>query len=485
MKKIIFLGLLVVVSNYFGLSQTLQHDSRIAAIKTEIKGYNNQNYKEMKKPWFWIGRIIISKQSLKREFASFYNKYGTAKIDTITYSSKYEYFAKLKMEKDPSLRVYLQFIFSENGKIQGMGFAYPPLIYPKSYNQKTIEPVSFSNKIDSLVLYKFKGKFNGSIMVLDNRNTVYQNHFGYANFSNKNTLNDSTLYELASCSKQFTAYAILLLARDNKLSLSDSVQKFIPNFPYKNISIENLLTHTSGLPDYQTLLAKVWDKSKFATNQDVLDALQKHKPKILFKPNKYFLYSNTGYVILSSIIEKASGLSYASYLDSNIFQPLGMSRTRVYNTLRVKNEILQNYANGYVFSKKLNRYILPDSTKEYKMVVYQDAITGDGSVNSCTKDLKIWINELYQPKLIPKIYLDSAFKNHVLSDGNYTNYGYGYFLSGGNNSERLIYHTGGWPGYLCIIMHFPDLQKDIILLSNNSYDDFTKLADYIAAEILE
>jgi len=335
------------------------------------------------------------------------------------------------------------------------------------------------------MMHKYKKTFNGSVLVLDGGNVIYQKHYGFSNFITKSKLNDTSMYELASCSKQFTAFAILLLARKGKLSLRDTLQKFIPDFPYKNITIEHLLTHTSGLPDYEALLAKVWDKTKFATNYDVVELLKRNKPKVLFKPNEYFTYSNTGYVILSVIIEQVSGKSYAEFLESSIFSPLGMLHTQVYNTRRVKKDTISNYAYGYVYSQNLKKFVLPDSIKEYEMVVYQDAITGDGTVSSCTKDLAIWTHELLHNNLLPENYLDSAFTNHRLNDSRPSGYGYGFFLSGGNNSERLVYHTGGWPGYLNIIMHFPDSHKDIIVLSNNSYDNFTRLADDIAAILIE
>ena len=158
--------------------------------------------------------------------------------------------------------------------------------------------------------------------------------------------------------------------------LSDSVQRFIPSLPYRGITIENLLTHTSGLPDYEALLTKVWDKTKFATNYDVIELLKKHKPKAHFTANERFEYSNTGYVLLSVIIEKASGINFGDYLAAEIFQPLKMSHTRVYNTRRSKKETIDNYAYGYVYDNETKRYVLPDSTKEFQQVVYQDAITG-------------------------------------------------------------------------------------------------------------
>ncbi|KAA9345722.1 serine hydrolase domain-containing protein [Adhaeribacter soli] len=489
MAKFILLALFFFLSLYKVKAQTNEKEVRLSAIRQVLDGYNNHNYKAMKAPWMLLGKVIIPEKSLKNEFEPLFKKYGKAEIDTVTYSSKYEYTAKLRMEKDPAARLFMYFFFNEKGKIEGMGFTSPPFVYRKKRPVNPVSAALLEAGIDSLVKQKYRKskthKFNGSVMVLDSGRSVYQKHFGYSDLHLKNSLNDTTLYELASCSKQFTAVAILLLEQQGKLKLTDPVQQFIPDFPYKNITIENLLTHTSGLPDYDKLLSKVWDKSKFATNYDVIELLKKHKPKVLAQPNESFMYSNTGYLVLSVIIEKASGLSYAGFLESAIFKPLGMEHTRVYNTRRSKNEKIENYAYGYVYSNSLNRYVVPDSTKEFQQVIYQDAITGDGTVNSCTRDLILWENELLKPTLISKQNLAKAFTPHRLNNGQPSYYGYGFILNDGQKTERLVYHTGSWPGYLCIIMRFADLQKTIVVLSNNSYDNSLKLADDIAATLVE
>ena len=322
--------------------------------------------------------------------------------------------------------------------------------------------------------------FSGSVLVLDHGKPVYKKHCGFADFALKKELNDSTLFDLASVSKQFTSMAILLLEASGKLTLADSVQKYIPDFPYRGISIENLLTHTSGLPEYMSLMKKYWDKSKFASNYDVIEVMKAHQPKVAFQPNERFEYCNTGYIILSIIIEKSSGKSYSEYLNEHIFNPLGMSHTRVYNTRRAKSEQLDNCSNGYVYSHEKNKFVLPDSTAEYQQVIYLDAITGDGNVNSCLQDLLIWENELLNHKVISKNILQHAIANHRTKNGEQTNYGYGFFLTGGGTSEPLVFHTGGWPGYVCILMNFFEQKKQIVILSNNSYDHFTRMADDIA-----
>ena len=152
-------------------------------------------------------------------------------------------------------------------------------------------------------------RFNGNILVAKNGNIIYQQALGYADLNSKRLLNDSSVFELASLSKQFTAMGIMILKEKKLLSYDDNVKKFFPNFPYDNITIRNLLTHTSGLPGYEEQFEKKWDRKKIAFNKDVIDMLQQQKDTLLFKPGTKWQYSNTGFAVLASIIEKISGKS--------------------------------------------------------------------------------------------------------------------------------------------------------------------------------
>ncbi len=485
-SKCLLLFLLFVASNLF--AQPSNHQKQFDAIHRVIEGYNRQDFSMMQEPWFGFGKLIITNKQLEKEFKPFYQKFGSAIIDTISFSNRYDFTAQLRMLKSPSARVFMHFLFNDNGKIEGMGWAYPPLIYRK--HQKKIVPNLFlATNLDSLIQIKhIRNKelpFNGGVLVLHKNKAVYRKSFGYANYDTKEVLNDSSLFELASCSKQFTAAAIVLLQRKALLKEEDLIQKFIPDFPYTNIQLKHLLTHTSGLPDYEMMLDKNWDKTRFATNEDVLNMLKDKHPKILFEPGQRFEYSNTGYMVLSSVIEKVSGQTYAQFLDSAIFKPLGMTSTRVYHTRRWKKELLPNYAYGFEYSNKKNSYVLADSLKEYDEVIYQDAITGDGTVNSNLIDLQKWDESLSKNVLFSKEELDGIYSKQTLKDGTAIEYGKGVFIQQGGGVEKLVYHTGSWPGYLCIMMRFVDQDLSIYILSNNAYSRFSEMADQIAAEILE
>ncbi|GAB4453503.1 MAG: hypothetical protein Fur0028_08980 [Bacteroidales bacterium] len=265
-------------------------------------------------------------------------------------------------------------------------------------------------KLDSLLTAMHSNEnLNGNILIAEEGKVMYKKSFGNANEDTKQKLNENSIFELASCSKQFTAMAIMILKEKGKLNLDDNISKFIPELAnYKNITIKNLLNHTGGLPDYMDLMDSLFDKSKIATNKDIIALFSKVQPKILFAPNTKYEYSNTGYALLASIIEKASGQSYANFLQNNIFKPLKMTRSFVY-TRRFAPKNIANYAFGYIYSDSLKKYILPDDLTETKSVIWLDGIVGDGCVNSTINDLLKWDRALYTNKLLSKTWNERTF----------------------------------------------------------------------------
>jgi CubicO group peptidase (beta-lactamase class C family) len=165
--------------------------------------------------------------------------------------------------------------------------------------------------------------FNGNLLVANYSEITYAGSFGFTNDTKQNSLiNQNTIFELASVSKQFTAYCILKTIKSINESIDNDIRKYLPNFPYEAVTIRNLLNHTSGLPDYFLLLDQHWDKSKIATNRDVLNLIIKYKPEIHFAPNQKWEYSNTGYVLLALLVENITGISFAKKMEEQIFKPL-------------------------------------------------------------------------------------------------------------------------------------------------------------------
>jgi CubicO group peptidase (beta-lactamase class C family) len=316
-------------------------------------------------------------------------------------------------------------------------------------------------------------RFNGNILVAKGGNIIYRQDLGYADFNTKRLLNDSSVFELASLSKQFTAMGIMILKEKKQLSYDDDIKKFFPGIPYDNITIRHLLTHTSGLPGYEDQFAKKWDHKKIAHNKDIIDMLQQQKDTLLFKPGTKWQYSNTGYALLAAIIEKVSGMSYNDLMAKNIFQPLGMTHTFIYNTRRTTGKIPANYALGFVYSDSLKRYILPDSLPKLDFVYYLDGIVGDGCVNSTVDDLLKWDRALYTNKLVSKESLHEMLSPQVQQSPRDSTifYGFGFMIQTKSSRGKLISHTGGWPGYSTLIERWPDIDETLVILSNN--DNFT------------
>ena len=206
--------------------------------------------------------------------------------------------------------------------------------------------------------------------------------------------------------------------------------------------------------------------------------LQKLHDTLFFKPGSKWKYSNTGYALLASIIEQVSGTSYNDFMAKNIFQPLRMTHTFVYNTRRSTGKIPANYALGFVYSDSLKRYLLPDSLSKYDLVYYLDGIVGDGCVNTTTGERFKWDQALYGNKLVSRASLDEMLSPLVqLSPRDSTNfYGFGVFVEPKTEHGKIVSHTGSWPGYATDITRVVDSSETIILLSNNATNPSLLLA---------
>jgi len=335
------------------------------------------------------------------------------------------------------------------------------------YGQDKIE------RMDSLFkAFHANGQLNGNVLIAEKGKILYQKSFGYANEETKEKLNKNSVFELASCSKTFTAITILKLKEQGKLKLDDPISKYISDLKeYDKITIRHLLNHTSGLPDYMQLMDSLWDKNKIATNKDIVNLFSAHKPKLLFEPNTKFEYSNTGYALLALIIQKASGKSYEDFLEKNIFKPLKMKQSFVYNG-RHRPEKINHYALGYVYDENNKKFVLPDYYEPTKIVLWLDGVQGDGSVISTTNDLLKWDKALYSNKIISEKSRNELFESATLKDGSKTDYGFGWFLID-NEYGFQVSHTGAWPGYASIVERNITANNTIIILTN--HDEFPML----------
>ena len=325
---------------------------------------------------------------------------------------------------------------------------------------ENIAEVVLANKkieqLDSLLTKSINSKiFNGSIMVSIGNKYDYYRSFGFSNFQTKDSLNSQSIFQLASVSKQFTAMAIMLLHEKGKLDYEDNAIKYLPDLPYENITIRQLLNHTTGLPNYMWLLEHHWKSKDLPYNTDVIELLAEHNLHLYFKPGTRFDYSNTGYILLASIVEKISNEKFADFITKNIFLPLGMNNSFVYSRALDRKYIKK--LNGY--RRYRRRYLRNSET-------VHDGVVGDKGIYSTTEDLCKWDQALYTEILVSKETLEEAFVPLTLKNNNHWQYGFGFRLKE-LNGQKIAYHYGAWNGFkTCLIRYLND--KNTVIVLNNS-----------------
>lgn len=337
------------------------------------------------------------------------------------------------------------------------------------------ETTSLQQRIDSL--FNLAPDFSGVVLVAEKGKAVYHRAFGYRHYLSK-SLNDTTsIFELASVSKQFTAMAIMLLKEEGKLQYDDLLDKYIPGLPYPGITIRHLLNHTSGLPDYQAMMDRYWDKTKVAGNDDNIAYLQKYQPAKNFEPGTRYEYSNTGYMLLASVVEKVTGEDFAGFCRSKIFLPLQMTQTDI-RTLEEKKK-LPTMAWGHLWVEERKQYVQADSFPAFNYTLWLGHRKGPGRISATTSDLLRWDVALHAEHLISKSALQEAFSPAILKDGSPSPYGFGWSLRTHPTLGTIVEHTGDNPGYKTKIVRYIDSQRLVVVLCNNAHRDMDTLLNNI------
>ena len=269
---------------------------------------------------------------------------------------------KIYMKRSVNIKYFLLIIFfvfnsfSVSTSNKNVGFvdkntnigsnADVPLQY---YPEALTKDVSV--KLDS-VFKRFNKRydFHGSVIVAKKGKVIFNDQYGYADFKKKTRIDEHSVFQLASVSKQFTAAAIMILKEKGQLDLDDKVTKFYPDFPYAEVRLRHLLNHTSGLPKYFWLAEHKWDKDYPPSNEEMMDMFASHDVQRFFSPGANFDYSNTGYMVLASVIEKVSGKSFGDFLTDEIFKPLHMDHSFVYRF--ETDEIRDHQLSGYRIYKR-------------------------------------------------------------------------------------------------------------------------------------
>ncbi len=308
---------------------------------------------------------------------------------------------------------------------------------------------------DKMLLEQFKpGETGCAALVAKDGQVIYTRAFGLANLELNVPMQPDMVFRIGSITKQFTAIAILQLMEQGKLSLQDEITKFIPDYPtqaYK-ITVEHLLTHTSGIKSYTNVPGYIKNVRTDMTPEELINSF-KNLP-MEFAPGTKWNYNNSGYVLLGYIIEKVTGKTYADYIQENFFTPLGMTSTCYGSDTR----IIKNRAYGYQQgSEGIVNSDYCSMTQPYAA----------GSIMSTVGDLFKWHQALYEGKLVKKETLEKAVTEYKLSDGKGANYGYGYFLSQLQGSPT-VEHGGGILGYLTSSVYLPKEDVFVALFSNST-----------------
>ena len=326
-----------------------------------------------------------------------------------------------------------------------------------------------TKKIDSLLNSIYKNNEPGiAIAIQQNGKIIFQKGYGIANLETKEKISPISNFNIGSLTKQFTAFSILQLAEDNKLSLGDSIIKFFPQFNKKVgsiVTIQHLLTHSSGIMDHYAFVDT--NIVKHATDKDVLNAV-KNIDSTYFPPGTQYRYSNTAYCLLAMIIEKVSGFSYPYYIKENIFTPLQMNNSQV---LKINNPI-SNRVLGY------------DTLQNgFKRLDVNDAIffstEGDGGIYTSVTDYLKWFNSLQTATMLGSGWIEKARSAQFPVDKkNNLSYGFGWFINE-QNEFKEVYHTGSNGGFRAISFSIPSKNYLIIILSNRSGIDLENIVQEI------
>jgi len=322
-------------------------------------------------------------------------------------------------------------------------------------------------KVDKLFADVDKPDSPGAaIAVIKDGTVVYKRGYGIANLEYNVPITPSTVFHVASVSKQFTAFAVTLLANQGKLSLDDDIRKYLPEVPDfgKKITVRNLIHHTSGLRDQWELLAMGgWRLDDVITKEHILKMVRNQK-ELNFDPGQEHLYSNTGYTLLAVIAERVSGQPFPEFTAANIFRPLGMTNTHFHDDHQM---IVKNRAYSY-----------SSSSNGFRLAALNYANVGATSLFTTAEDLAKWVLN-FEDKKIGAPVIDQMQQKGTLNSGKQLDYAFGLSI-GPYRGLNTVGHSGGDAGYRSFVFWFPDQRFGVVVLSNLGSFNPSRVARQIA-----
>jgi CubicO group peptidase (beta-lactamase class C family) len=308
-----------------------------------------------------------------------------------------------------------------------------------------------------------------AVGVIRNGKLEFAKGYGLASLERQVPITLDTDFRLASLTKQFTAMAVMLLVHDGKLHYDDTLTKIFPEFPAygQNITVRNLLNHTSGLKDYGELYMKQMgedtpmEKVPQILDRQVLQLLEQQTAAD-FSPGTKWEYSNSGYAVLAMVVERVSGESFGDFLHDRIFKPLHMNKTVAFENGK---NLVPNRAFGYNKDGKTDRFVFGDQSPT-------SAVLGDGGIYTSVKEMTKWDKGLREHKLLSEAEMREALTSvqppgNLKSNGTRALYGFGWFLDPYKGHDRQ-WHDGGTMGFRTTIQRFPRDRLTVIVLTNRT-----------------
>lgn len=320
--------------------------------------------------------------------------------------------------------------------------------------------------------------FNGNVLVAQNGKVLFQKSYGYADRHAKKQLTASSLFNICSITKEFTAAAVMVCAENRLLSLGDSLTKFFPGLPYGNVTLRQMLNHSSGLISSEFLFKEL--QASAINNDNVVCLLEKRKPGLLFTPGTAFSYSNVAYMLLAKIIENVSGTSYAAFLQQHIFDRLQMRSTYLFQPSAPGAQNTKNYIYDFLSDTATEKtYFEPGQRADWARATLLNTTYGNGNLFSTTGDLLKWQTGLANGKVVRNESYRQMLGNAVPANfAGIESYGSGLSINH-VYGDTLVFHNGGTLGYSTTLRYFTNKDIVIITLANTNRDNDP--ADAIAA----
>ena len=318
-------------------------------------------------------------------------------------------------------------------------------------------------KVDKLFKIYTGNVPGASLMIIKDGMPILTKTYGLADVEQKTPVESHSNFRLASFTKQFTAMCIMMLQEQGKLDYDQTLKDIFAEFPDygSKIMIRHLLTHTSGLIDFESLIP---DSATIQVlDKDILTMMME-QDSTYFLPGAKYHYSNSGYAVLAMIVEKISRQPFAEFLKQYIFEPLEMA-----NTIAYQKGVSEVKHRAYGYAIENGRFVFKDQS-------LTSAVLGDGGIYSSIDDLFKWDQTLYTDKLVSFKSLEQAFTPAVLKDGIQLIYGFGWRIDEYRGLQRM-HHTGGTCGFTTIIQRYPDQRFSIIILTNRNEPMLMDLAN--------